>query len=297
MLLMRSYFIRLIVLFFCTGLWSQHALHYTLKKGDTYVIEQNAQQLITQQIEGVTHELENTIKGKMEFKVAEVKNDLYEIDMVFLNLGMRMNSNLQGELMSVDASKVVEGDAQSRIFNSLLNIPVRLILAKSGDVLSVQGGDSLISKMTNASGITDEVSKNALAASLRNEFGSEALSNSFEQMTYIYPDDEDTLPSSWENEYSGKLSAKNIWTLEKSTTAENHIKGQADIEMEIEDSSTSMSLSGKQETTITADSKTGFILDMLVEGYSEGTAMTTQTGDMEIPTTVKSTTSYKLIRN
>ncbi|MEN8798788.1 MAG: DUF6263 family protein, partial [Flavobacteriaceae bacterium] len=261
---MRSYFIRLIVLFFCTASWSQHSLHYTLKKGDTYVVEQNAQQLITQQIEGVTHELENTIKGKMEFKVAEVKDDLYEIDMVFLGLGMRMNSNLQGELMSVDASEVIEGDTQSKIFNSLLNIPVRLKLAKSGNVLSVQGGDSLISKMTEASGITDEVSKNALKESLRNEFGSEALSNSFEQMTYIYPEGKDTLQSSWENEYTGKLSAKNTWTLEKSTQAENHIKGQAAIEMDIEDSGTSMSLSGKQETTITADSKTGFILDMLV---------------------------------
>jgi hypothetical protein len=272
-------------------------LHYSLKKGETYVVEQTAKQLIIQQIEGVTHELENTINGKMEFKVAEVKDDLYEIDMVFLDLGMRMNSSLQGELMNVDAKEVIEGDTQSRIFNSLLNYPVRLTLARSGDVLSVQGGDSLISKMTKASGITDEVSKNALEESLRSEFGSEALSNSFEQMTYIYPEAKDTILSNWANEYHGKLTAKNKWTLENSTQAENHIRGQADIEMDIEDTGTSMSLSGKQETTITADIKTGFILDMLVEGYSEGTAMMALTGELEIPTTVKSTTSYKLIRN
>jgi len=294
---MRSNFFWLIFLFFCTGLWSQHSLHYSLKKGDTYVVEQNAQQFITQQIEGVKHELENTVKGKMEFKVAEVKDDLYEIDMVFLALGMRINSNLQGELMNVDANQVIEGDAQSKIFNSLLNKPVRLKLARSGNILSVDGGDQLISKMTEASGITDEVSKNALKESLRSEFGSEALSNSFEQMTYIYPEVADSLQRSWKNEYNGKLSAKNIWTLEKSTQAENYIKGQADIEVDIEDTGTSMSLSGKQETTITADIATGFILDMVVEGYSEGTAMTDITGDVAIPTTVRSITSYKLIRN
>ncbi|MGB5238190.1 MAG: DUF6263 family protein [Flavobacteriaceae bacterium] len=294
---MRSYFIRIVFLLFCTALWSQHSLYYTLKKGDTYVIEQNAQQLITQEIEGITHELENNISGKMQFKVAGIKDDLYEIDMVFLDLGMHMNSNLQGELMSVDASEVIEGDAQSRIFNSLLNIPVRMILARSGNVLSVHGGDSLINKMTTASGITDSIAKNALKESLRNEFGSEALSNSFEQMTYIYPEGTNSLQGSWENEYSGKLSAKNIWTLEKSTPAENYITGIADIEMDIEDEGTSMSLSGKQETTVTADIKTGFILDMLVEGYSEGTAMMSHTGDMEIPTTIKSTTRYKLITN
>ncbi len=178
MLLMRSYFFWLIFLFFCTGLWSQHSLHYTLKKGDTYVVEQNA-----------------------------------------------------------------------------------------------------------------------LKESVRSEFGSRALSASFGQMTFIYPNGKDSLQRSWQNEYNGKFSAKNIWTLVKSTQAENHIKGQAYIEVDIEDKGTSMSLSGKQETTITADITTGFILDMLVEGYSEGTAMIDFTGDVSIPTTVRSTTSYKLIRN
>ena len=294
---MRSYFIRLIFVLLCTSLWGQQSLHYTLKEGDTYVVEQEAQQLISQTIEGTTHELENTINGKMEFKVTGIKDDLYEIDMVFLDLGMHMNSNLQGELLSVNASEVIEGDAQSKIFNSLLNMPVHMILARSGDVLSVHGGDSLINRMTKASGITDSIAKNALKESLRNEFGSEALSNSFEQMTYIYPEGTDAIEGSWENEYSGKLSAKNTWTLEKSTPVENHIKGRADIEMDIVDENTSMSLSGKQETTITTDINTGFIIDMLVEGYSEGVAMMALTGDMEIPTIVKSTTRYKLIRN
>lgn len=281
----------------CLVTWGQSTLHYTLKMGDKFVVEQNASQYITQQIEGISHELENDISGLMEFKVTAVKEDLFEIDMSFLDLDMRVKSNLQGELMNIDAKEPTEDNVQSKIFNSLLKVPIQIVLAKSGNVLAVNGGDSLITKMTEASGLTDETSKMALRESLKGEFGSEALSNSFEQMTYIYPEYRDSTLTSWENEYSGKLSAKNSWKLETSTNSQNHIKGEAAITMNIDDGATSMSLTGKQETTITTDANTGFILDMLVEGFSEGTAMTDFSGDVEIPTTVRSTTTYKLIQD
>ena len=286
----------LLFLAICHLAVGQSSLHYTLNKGDKFVIQQVAKQNITQLIEGVSHELENNISGLIEFKVTAVKEDNYELDMSFLELKMQMSSNMQGELMNINASQVNEGDVQSKIFNSLLHVPVQIILAKNGNILAVNGGDSLIVKMTEASGLTDQLSKNSLRASLEGEFGSKALSESFEQMTYIYPDFDNPAIKNWKNEYSGKLAAKNSWTLEKTSDMENHIKGEADITMNIDDSGTSMSLKGKQETTITADPESGFILDMLVEGYSEGTAMTSLTGDVEIPTTVRSTTTYKLIQ-
>lgn len=282
---------------FCSVLLGQSSLSYEFKEGDKFIVQQNAKQYITQQLEEVTHEMENNISGLMEFKVTGAKEDLYEINMSFLDLGMHMTSNLQGELMSIEANEIVEGDVQSRIFNSLLHVPIQIILSKSGNVLSVHGGEKLITKMVQASGLTDEESKSALKESLKGEFGSEALSNSFRQMTYIYPENIDATVTQWANEYSGKLSAKNLWTLEKTSQTGHHIKGQADITMNITDAGTTMSLTGKQETTITTDATTGFILDMLVEGFSEGTTMTEFSGDMEIPTSVRSNTSYKLIRD
>ncbi|MGI9545962.1 MAG: DUF6263 family protein [Flavobacteriaceae bacterium] len=281
----------------CLASWGQPTLHYNLKIGDKFVVEQNATQYITQQIEGVSHELENNIRGLMEFEVTAIKENIFEIDMSFLDLGMRMKSNLQGELMDVNARELIDDNVQSKIFNSLLNVPIQIVLAKSGNIIEVNGGDSLITKMTDAAGLTDEPSKNALKESLRGEFGSEALSSSFEQMTYIYPEHTDSITNQWENEYSGKLSAKNLWKLETVTNSQNHITGEADITMNIVSTGTSMSLTGKQETTITADAKSGFILNMQVEGFSEGTAITDFTGDTEIPTTVRSITTYKLIQD
>ena len=277
-------------------LWGQNSLSYSLNEGDKFVIEQVAEQLITQNIDGQVHEMENRISGLMEFNVAKVEEEQYELEMLFLNLSMQMTSSQQGELMNVNASEVIEGDIQSKIFNSLLNIPISLILTKSGNVLEVNGVDSLIVRMTDASGLTDADSRNNLQQSLRKEFGSEALSNSFEQMTYFYPEQQDSIPNNWVNEYTGKLSAKNSWTLEKTTDSLNLITGMADIVLNINEGGTSMLLNGSQQTSISTDIESGFLQDMSVEGMAEGTAMTQYSGDLEIPTTVKSHTTYKLIR-
>ena len=291
----RSFY-TLFFLLLSSHLWGQASLHYSLNKGDKFVIQQIAEQFITQEINGEVHEMENKISGLMEFNVAKVEEEQFELKMLFRNLSMQMTSSRQGEIMNVDASKVVEGDVQSKIFNSLLNVPISLILNKSGNVLAVKGVDSLIIRMTDASGLTDADSRNMLAQSLQNEFGSEALSNSFEQMTYFYPDQQDTITETWANEYSGKLSAKNSWTLEKATDSLNHITGVADIVLNINEGGTNMLLNGSQHTIIKTDISSGFLEDMSVEGIAEGIAMTQYSGDIEIPTTVKSHTTYKLIR-
>lgn len=277
-------------------LWAQSSLHYSLNEGDKFVIEQIAEQIITQDIQGEIHEMENKISGLMEFNVAKVEEQQYELEMIFLNLTMQMTSSQQGELMNVNASEVVEGDVQSRIFHSLLNVPISVVLSKNGDVQEVKGVDSLIQRMTKASGLIDLDSKNTLEESLRREFGSEALSNSFEQMTYFYPDQQDSIPQHWVNEYHGKLSAKNAWSLESSTDSLNVIKGKADIVLNINEGGTSMLLNGTQQTRIATDASSGFLQDMSVDGVAEGVATTQYSGNMEIPTTVKSHTTYKLIR-
>ena len=294
---MFKLFPALILMMFGPLLWGQKTLEYTLVEGDKFVIHQDATQRIVQEFDGFTHEMENKIDGLMEFRVTAVQTDKYELDMTFRDLSMSITSNMQGELMNVRATELIEDDVQSRIFHSLLNIPIRIILNKNGHISAVEGGDRLIDKMTEASGLTDSLSRQSLRSSLKGEFGSEALSNSFEQMTYIYPDKDSITSGSWDNEYKGKLSAKNHWILEKSSDSTNQIIGKADIIMDISDPGTSMHLTGEQETTITTDIESGFILNMFVMGHSSGTAISVQTGEAEIPTTISSTTIYKQIRD
>ncbi len=285
----------LILFLYSSVLFAQTSLQYNLKQGEVFTVKQDAVQIITQELEGAAHEITNVINGILEFKVVALAKDSYEIELRFKDLNLSMTSSIQGELMNVKASEVIEGDMQSKIFNSLLNSPVMLTLARTGDILQVIGGDSLVSKMADASGIEDEFSLNLMKKSLEKEFGSEALSNSYKQMTYIYPDEPVSVGSTWENSYTGKLNTKNSWALDEITAAQAMISGKAEVVMDIKEPATTMLLNGTQQTKITANLDSGFIQKMEVEGLSEGFSTITQLGEQEIPTKIKSTITYELI--
>ena len=131
--------------------------------------------------------------------------------------------------------------------------------------------------------------------SLEKEFGSEALSNSYEQMTYIYPTKDVQVGDTWENEYSGKLNAKNQWTLNAISDTNAEISGAADVLMEVTEPTTTMKLNGTQQTSVITELASGFIKSMTVEGLAEGSTTMVQLGDQEIPTSIKSKVTYQLI--
>jgi hypothetical protein len=275
---------------------SQTLLKYDLKEGDSFLVQQKAEQIITQELNGAEHVLTNALEGLLEFKVLGTLDDNYLVSLVFKDLNMEMTSSMQGELMKVRAKEVVEGDIQSKIFNSLLDNPVELTLDPTGNILKVVGGDSLITKMTNASGLEDDFSKNMMKKSLEKEFGSEALSNNYKQMTYIYGKDMVRGGDSWENSFEGKVEAQNTWTLSTLSDIEANINGTAEVKLITNDQSVSMELNGEQTTSIVASLSDGFIKTMLVEGLFKGMSVMPQLGTTEIPTTIKSTTTYELIQ-
>ena len=275
---------------------AQTNLQYKLKEGDVYKVKQEASQVISQELEGAVHEITNRVSGLLEFKVVKERDTTFEIDLFFRELNLQMTSSIQGELMNVNAREVKENDIQSRIFNSLLNEPVHIVLNNNGDILEVTGGDSLVAKMSGASGIEDEFSLNMMKKSLEREFGSEALSNSYEQMTFIYPSAPVKVGDSWRNQYLGKLSSDNSWQLEAVTDSSATIRGDARVTMDIAEPMSTMKLAGTQSTWIKTDLLSGFIVSMKVEGTTEGVTIMAQMGDAEIPTRIESITTYELIQ-
>lgn len=274
---------------------SQTTLQYNLHVGDVFKVKQNSRQIITQELDGDTHEITNIIYGLLEFRVVGKSGGNFELTITFKDLNMTMNSSIQGELLHINAKELVTDNVQSKIFHSLLDAPVSMILAKNGDVLQVTGGDFLVSKMAEASGLQDPFELDLMKESLEKEFGSEALSESYRQLTYIYPSKKIKIGDSWQNEYKGKLSAKNTWTLNGLTTSNANITGKAVVAMDVTEPATTMKLSGTQMTAIITNLTTGFIQKMTVEGVSDGVSTMTQMGDQKIPTSIKSSVTYELI--
>ncbi|MEM9076090.1 MAG: DUF6263 family protein [Bacteroidota bacterium] len=276
-------------------LLGQEKLAYNLKKDDFFRIKQDAKQLIIQEMDGAKHELTNDLEAVFSFKVVGETESNYTIQLAFEDFGMKTTSNLQGELINVKASEPEAGNIMSEMFNGLIGFGMEMTMQKDGKILGVNGGNELIENMILKAGITDDFTKNLMRKSLDNEFSSNGLAKSFEQMTYFYPINAVDIGDSWKNEFNGKLKAKNDWKLEKFSQDEAHINGDATVVMETDESGTVMSLTGSQQTFIVTNANTGFIKTINSESLVKGISKIANLPDVEIPTSIKSTITYEII--
>ncbi len=292
-----------VTMYFLLGLYcipylvcAQNSVQYRLEVGDSFTIAQSAKQLITQEMEGSKHELTNDLGGILQFTVMGASDKGYDLSLVFKDFSLKTTSNLQGTVIDVKATEVKEGDIMSTMFNAILNHELRVLMGKEGKILSVEGGESMIDKMIASSGIEDDFTIKTMKKGLAKDFSSAGLAQSFEQMTYFYPDAANgvAIGDSWENSYSGKLSANTTFTYDKEDANSTFISGIAAVTMETDEAGTKMSLSGTQETAIQANGKNGFVQKAMVSSEVKGVSSMAHLADVEIPTTIKSTITYEL---
>ena len=285
-----------ILLLFSLAVTGQNALGYKLESGNSFTIEQRALQDITQELETGTQVITNDIKSIMEFRITAKEDTLYLIDVEFKDLKMLMSSDLYGELMNVDTSNPKENDIQSKIFQSLIGQKVSIKMTSTGKIHEVNGGDQLIENMVNAAGFEDDFTRDLLSASLSKDFGSEALSKSYEQMTFFYPREAVDVGDSWNTQFEGKLASNNTWTLSAMSEVASEINGNSESVLSIQDDQTTMELSGSQNSVIIIDPLTGLFRTMEVKGEYQGFSIIKQLGDQEIPTKIEMSLSYQLIQ-
>ncbi|MEZ4793008.1 MAG: DUF6263 family protein [Gelidibacter sp.] len=272
---------------------AQKALQYNLNVGDKFTVQQEATQHITQDISGVDQIIENHLIGVMSFEVIEATPENYTLSMTFKRLKMLMSSPTLGELSNADTESADSSDVTNMLFKGLLDVPVSIIMEKTGKIKSVTGGDKLINSMFASAGIDKPEVIAASKGQMEKQFGSDALSNSFEQMTHFYPVDPVAAGKEWSNSYTGNLSAKNTWKLDGVTDEAIHISGTANTTMSTIDENIMMTLNGTQNTTVVANPKTGLFSEVTVTGENSGDTLF-QAQNMTIPTTIKSTITYKI---
>lgn len=284
----------LLVFLSSLSLSAQKILQYDLKVNDTFNVAQQAKQHITQDLDGVDQVIDNNLKSNMQFKVIKVEQDLITFEMTFKHMKMTMSSPTLGELFNADTSLEDDNDLTSKMFRGTLNIPVIIVMERTGKIQSVSGGENLIASMFKVANITDEAIIEASRPQFEKQFGSNALSNSFEQMTYFLPAKSVHEGDTWENEFHGDLKAKNKWTLTSYADDSYTISGNGDVTMSNIDDNIVMVLNGTQKTSINIDAATGLFKDIIVEGICEGDTQITE-GNMTIPTKIISTITYNIL--
>jgi len=297
-----STFLMRILLFlalFSNTIYAQNILlQYNLKIGDSIKVFQKADQNIVQDLNGAKHELKNALEGEYTFVVTHKTDSLYTIFFTFDRLKLSTTSNLSGEIVNIDTNNEVSDlDIQAKIFSAMVGAKLKMEMYKNGKIKSITGSEKMITNMVNNAGLSDEFTKQLMVETMKKEFGNKSLTNSFEQMTYIYPQNKVTIGDTWSNNYMGKINAKNIWKLEAINEKNFLLNGKSEVKMFTSDDNIIMTLEGNQQTSITAEKQNGFIKGLTVNLKAEGISIMEQMKDTEIPTKITSITTYKTIKH
>ena len=148
--------------------------------------------------------------------------------------------------------------------------------------------------MVNNAGDFDDFTKELMKEAMKKEFGSKSLSDSFEQLTYIYPSKPVKVGDSWSNVYNGDLSSSNIWTLDKVNKSSYSISGKSDVAFKTNDESIKMKLKGTMVSIVVSSKSNGLISSLESTSTAKGFSTMANMADVEIPTTVSITITYKV---
>lgn len=290
-----------ILLCFLLGFWAtnaQYSLNYNLKIGDSYKIEQVANQEIIQNMNGSEHRMHNLIEGTFIFKVEHINDSIITFDFAFDRFKMSSTSSMMGELMNVDTNdSIALDDVEGKLFSGLTTSSLKMLMLKNGDIKEIYGTGTMVDHMIESAGDFNDFTKDLMKEAMKKEFGGKNLSESFEQLTFIYPDTKVKKGEIWQTEYKGKVSAINNWTLDKISKELLRITGQSDVNYKTNDESLTMDLSGKTESEIVAFRPSGFIKSMTSISNAKGTSVIKNMEGLEVPTTMTTKITYKVTKD
>lgn len=255
----------------CGGGIKKLDLQLRLEQGKTYGTKMVADQTITQTIQGQTQDIQQTIGMAYTYKVTKVESDGSALVDAVYEWILYSQDGPMGK-SEYDSSKPPATIPDAAVgYAALLGQGFSMKLTPLGEVADIQGVDAMLSSILDALNVPEGSARDAVQETLEAQFGEEALAESFEKATAIYPDKSLSAGDSWSKRLTlatgMPMIIDNTWTLKsrkdgvafvdvKSTIAPN-----PDAEpLEISGMSVSYEVSGDQTGTLELDEATGWPL-------------------------------------
>ncbi|KEO74798.1 DUF6263 family protein [Anditalea andensis] len=207
-------------------------LEYKLKKDQLFTLSVRTQQVIEQDLGGFTQTVQNLIDSEIYFKVIEVKNDSTKLEVAYKSLYFSMDGPMgEGMVMSSEGDKK---DPINMIVRAMVNNPFYVSLSKSGKIYSVEGMETVMSKINETLDLIDDDIKESIQASINNQFGEESFKSSFMTGFILYPDHPVTVGDTWSSatmDYSTvPLNMSTTWKLNNVRKQTASLEGTATLQ-------------------------------------------------------------------
>lgn len=274
-------------------------LELNLTKGKIYTQNITANTSVIQTFNGQQTNINMSIKSKMTYKVIDIQNAMYNLEVRYESLIMKMS--LPNGVMEFSSEKNDEQDVFSTILETMKNKPFLVKMTRSGKVNEVKNIELVFSNMFDKFPQLSEVQKQQIKLQLMQAYGEKAFKGNIEMCSAIFPDSPVSKGDKWtiNTQLESGLSAKmeTIYELKKMSDSDCQIIGNSKITTADKDAyivSNGMPLkydmAGTMTSEIRIDKKSGWILNAKIGQLIKGTAYVKDNpqmpGGMAIPMTM-----------
>lgn len=174
-------------------------LGFNVKQGEKYKVQQSIEQKIVQTLEAQSLESNQNIKMGYTYDVTAVDDKgVATITTTFDSVSVTITGN--GENLQYDSTKAENSnDPLATVYGGIIGKSLTMRIDKQGNVLELQGVDKLMEDLINNLNIENPQEKQQILKALEQNFGDEALKESFSKVTKVYPPASTKVGDSWED--------------------------------------------------------------------------------------------------
>lgn len=280
----------------------KYELKFNLAPGSNWKAKQSSIMDINQQVMGMSNDMKMTMEAITAYSVDKVVDGNFYLSFTYDAMIMKIESPMMN--LSYDSSQPV--DAQNPFSNSLgsmIGEKFEVVMDSKGKVMSVNGFDRIMDKMMK-SVAGDNGAKDQVIASVKQQFGDDAIKGSIEMSTALFPALEVAIGDTWIVEsvvpVNVELKSKSTLTLKDVKDGKWYLEGTSvlnsnkDVAIQANGMTQHIDLKGTSAFKTEVNSTTGWVVESVVNQNIEGVVVIEGgqlPSSMEIPMKIKGTTT------
>ncbi len=254
-------------------------LGFNLKIGQTYNHVMHSSSSIKQEINGQEINIDVTLSGKMAFKVTNLVNTVYSMNVSYEQLAMTMK--LPNGEMIFNSEKEDKTDIFSSMLGEIKGKQFLVKMTSIGKIVEVENLDFIFENLIDKFPTLTLIQKQQIKTQLKQAYGEKAFKGSFEMITAIYPNTAVSKGGSWEIktllETGFAATLTTTFELKDKTESYNLIVGKGkiitldkDAYTQVNGMPTQYNLSGTMNSNLKVDPNTGWIIEAKVNQLIAG---------------------------
>jgi hypothetical protein len=271
-----------------------------LAKGETYYTVTVSNSTISQTFNGQDVNYTIGMSGKTAFKVIDIVDTVYNMEVSYKSIGMKMQTPQATMDFNSDAKD--PQDLPSKLLAALRDKPFLVSISKNGRVLSVKNIDKIMTSVFDGITSVDSTQKAQVKTQFTQSFGEAAFKGNLEQTLAIYPGKKVAKNDTWvihvQLESTMSANITTTYQLLDITDAGYVIHGDgklatlSDKVSKINGMEATYALTGTMKSDINVDKKTGWVTQAKLKQDMSGNFNIKDNpqvpGGMTVPMTVHS---------